>query len=853
MRWIVGVTVLAPGLAGRPWREDSTKISDAVQDSTGQVWGVTHDVGWGLYRWEDDAWKSVAILGVPGGAGPFALARGSDGAVYCLWSGATGHAITRHQGTSSTLLATFTGHLNLSPRIFVDPNGNVWITEPGRHIFRISREGKVESVYTIADKQFLDFGRLRDEESGFNPVHATADARGRIWFWSDSLARGTNLASLEGVLIFDGEQFEYHPRIAGVPDKKLSILEPDDAAHMWLAVIDEGLYRVDINTLTATPAPQPDAKPFHTVQKIFHANQETYLVSGPVWLPVPERSGNGRSGRLWRQKDGGWKRVVNGLDMRPEYAQSPFRSWLATARGLWVGAFGVGPWFIPAGNAEPVLIDWHHGYPLDGSDHLFQLSDGRLLVIAVNEGNLVVKAADLLAAFQSPPEVQTLNPMRPFIQDVRRHILGILAPGDNALSDWDGKTWTGHPLPGGFDPAHFLTFAEDSLKRVWLLPDARGKSVVIFDPAKETSEIYPSYPEALQAQLPHREGFHLDENFFTLPSFTRDGRICYRDEWHRVRYFDGQKWQLWTRKAIDGGNILTSDGPAFFDQAGNVAVNIQGRTWEFREGAGWHSTSFEPGLGTDRERQAHHFPPVPSGCEIRNPDSVVQDRLGSDWLTFRGQLYRAIPGLCLPQFSPGEHQPFIDSRRPTKVLIDLEGNAFLETYFNSSPNTGEYVVIKARQPLPKTILRATADSSGVVKLHFDTHAKGKTWRSWRVDGGSWITPTHDVETTLDWLSNGKHRIEAAAIDERLQIDPTPAEAVVDIRADTGEQIKALIQKLGDPDYAVREKAVTALVRQPAPALPTLQAAREKAGPDQRWWIDAAIQQIEELLSTNKKP
>jgi hypothetical protein len=47
--------------------------------------------------------------------------------------------------------------------------------------------------------------------------------------------------------------------------------------------------------------------------------------------------------------------------------------------------------------------------------------------------------------------------------------------------------------------------------------------------------------------------------------------------------------------------------------------------------------------------------------------------------------------------------------------------------------------------------------------------------------------------------------------------------------------------------------VAALLRQPALALPLLRSAREKADADQRWWIDAAIQQIEESLSTNKKP
>jgi streptogramin lyase len=831
---------------------DSTKISQAVQDSRGQVWGITYYVGWGLYRWEGDTWKSAAVAGVSGG-GPFALVRGPDGAVYCVWSNNDTHALTWHRGTESKLVAQFTGHLADLPRILFDPIGNAWITERGRHIFRVTPQGKAECVYTIADKQFLEDGRPKDERSGFNPVYATADARGRIWFWSDCLAGGTNLASLEGVLIFDGKKFEHHSHIAGVPDKKLSIVAPHDAEHMWLAVADDQLYTVDIDTLTATPVPDPDPKAFRYVQKIFHADQETYLVSGSIWQPVPERVGDGRSGALWRLKDGKWEKLVNGLDMRPEFAQHPFRPFLPTERGLWLGAFGVGPWFIPAGRSKPVLIDWHYAYPLDGSEGLFQLADGRLLIVSANQGSIAVKPADLLAALQSPSEVSELNPVRPFIQDVRGHILAILATGNNALNDWDGKAWTDHALPSGFDPAHFCAFAEDSLNRIWLLPDAFGKSVAIFDPTHETLEFYPDYPAALRAQLARHETFHFDANLCMVPSFTPDGRICYRDEWWRVRYFNGQEWRRWERKEIDGNPSPVTDGPAFFDRAGNVAVNIEGKTWEFTEAGGWHTTNFERGLGTDWERQAHYSPALPAGCEIGNPESIAQDRLGTYWFTHRGQLYRAIPGLCLPQFSAQEHQPFIDSRKVNEVSIDLQGNVFLDTRFNNYPDIGEYVIVKARPPLPETILHATADPLGTVELRFSTRSQGTVWFTWRVDHGPWAVPTHKSKATLEWLPNGRHRIEATTIDGRLQIDPTPAAALVEIRVNPQEQITSLIKKLNDTDYSVRDAAVAALVRQPVLALPLLQSAREKAGPDQRWWIDAAIQQIEGNLSKNGKP
>jgi HEAT repeat protein len=91
------------------------------------------------------------------------------------------------------------------------------------------------------------------------------------------------------------------------------------------------------------------------------------------------------------------------------------------------------------------------------------------------------------------------------------------------------------------------------------------------------------------------------------------------------------------------------------------------------------------------------------------------------------------------------------------------------------------------------------------------------------------------------------------MDDRLQIESTPAATEVTVHVDTGKQLATLIEQLKDPDYSVRNAAVQALARQPEKALPLLQSAREKAGPDEQWWIDAAIQQIQQKLAGKEKP
>ncbi len=851
---------LAPSLAAQPWRVDPTRLNALAQDSTGQVWGIGILMSENLYRWEEDRWNAVAVDGVPANYWPAALATGPDGEVYCLWSAGEGeHTVTRHKGSASKVVAHFAGDLDrFFPNIFIDSNKNIWITEAGIHIYRITPDGKAECAYTIEYDHGYEANLPKKARLNFDSVYATADGQGRVWFWSGRRGGGRGVPSLQGILIFDGKKFDLHSDLPDPSVKTYSTVEPDDANHMLLGGPRGHLYRVDTRTLIAEAVTEPASSAFRFVQSIYHAGRATYIVAVDGSMPVAERSGEGRIGALWRLQDGEWKRLVNGIDMRPQILTDSARSFLATPAGLWLGAFGTGPWFIPAGPGEPVHIDWRYGYSLDESEGLMALPDGRLLVVAATSGSMAcgsmaVMPANLLAAFQSPDEVRTLNPLRVLVPDHQNHLWGFLSGDRPVISEWDGKAWTDHALPEDFDPLRFWNFGLDSQNRIWLLSGRCQGAVSIFNPQRGNVEVYPGFSDALQAQLPNRASFHVQGNLFTVSTFTPDGHIGYRDGCGQAHYFNGQAWQMWRPQDIDAGQRGNFDGPAFFDHAGNFAVNIAGKTWEYAKGEGWHVTSFERGYGTDQESTAPQAPPPPPGCAVSNPGSVAQDRLGTYWLTSQGQLYRAISGLCVAQFSPEQREPFGDSRTIKTVMIDPVGNAFLETYFLAHPDVGEYVIVDARSPLPQIKIHASVEASGVVRLKFETQVKGKAWFTWRVDGGAWTPPTESAETAVDGLANGQHRIEGAALDERLQIESTPAVADVAIRVDPEKQLAALMEQLKDQDYSVREAAVAALARQPALALPLLQSAREKAEPDQRWWIDAAIQQIKENVTKNRTP
>ena len=411
-RLLLSVLVLASSLAAQPWHVDAARLRGLAQDSDHQVWAIGYSPSQGIYRWGDDRWNPVDVDGIPNNSEPIVIAGGSDGAVYCLWRSALGvHALTRHRGNTSNLLAQFAGSLSPSASIFVDLQGNVWITEAGPHIYRVTSQGKAECIYTIPDDDYMAFGPTRGPGRMFNPVYAVGDGEGRIWFWSGGFPTKTNLNSIQGLLIYDGESFKNYPRLVDVSYDKVSALEPDDSEHMWMSMVENGLYRVDIKALTAAAVSDPEPGAFRYVNRIFRNGEATYVVTMSPAGMDPEPGGEGRFGSMWRLRDGEWKRLVNGLDMRTENGQDPIRPFVATPAGLWVGAYGTGPWFIPHGLGQPVHIDWHYGYPLAGSDCLIPLPDGRLLLATPDLGSVAVMPADLLAAFQSTTGIRYAKPL----------------------------------------------------------------------------------------------------------------------------------------------------------------------------------------------------------------------------------------------------------------------------------------------------------------------------------------------------------------------------------------------------------------------------------------------------------
>ena len=230
--------------------------------------------------------------------------------------------------------------------------------------------------------------------------------------------------------------------------------------------------------------------------------------------------------------------------------------------------------------------------------------------------------------------------------------------------------------------------------------------------------------------------------------------------------------------------------------------------------------------------------------DIPDADSVVADRSGIYWVVAQRKVYRAGFGLHAAVFPASEPQPFADGRKLTAAHVDNAGNAFFAD-----------LAVRPRRGGVRPGARRAAENNNCAAHEIRRRPDAGTVRDQRSESAFHLAARrrrverghhkHDVATRRHGA--GHHRVQVIAIDERLQTDPVPAEISFESRLDTAQRLQRLIAQLGDKDFARREAAVKSLASLPQAALPALKTAREKASDDQRWWIDAAIQEIERKI------
>ena len=413
----------------------------------------------------------------------------------------------------------------------------------------------------------------------------------------------------------------------------------------------------------------------------------------------------------------------------------------------------------------------------------------------------------------------------------------------SAVLRWHaGDGWKEVPLPKEISAQKIARLAVDSLGRTWLFPDDTTQAVALFAPKESKWETFETLENAYHSQLQRHPDFQVEADWLS-PRYSKDGRITFSHPRERLHYFDGKEWSSADGLLTTVGDFRAEIRP-FFNRLGRLAWNYRSDfglvTRELHEEEGWQDGRFEDNPKEPRWR-GEKEPPLPRGAVSGKPSSQTQDRLGSTWFVMNHQLYRALPGVCVPIFQEGEPNPFVDNRSLDQAFIAPNGEIFLLT---DRYHRGEYLHMKFDAPLPDTKARIETATGGSAEIDVESSIPAGAWFRWRLGSGNWSDPVQDRSISLKGLPSGEAQCEIVALDQWLRADPTPAILKIANKIPEAARLSDLIGELSSPDLDKREAAVRTLASHPETALPALNAARATATEENIWWIDAALQEAE---------
>lgn len=711
---------------------DTTSISAVAQADDGTVWAAGGGRSGQLYRWQRGGWSNVPSPIPVSTASPLKLeylrANGLIPQPEGVWPGPNGGVLVDwldpttqeselywQRGNQAKLLAAAASvrpgaHLDIeivasaaSRTVVITRDQQRWqngipVSGQPAGIFGVSKDGRLERIYTFAPDQYLPYRIPTYLPPFFQPIQITRDAEGRVWIWCGWLYRGeaSDLA-LEGFVVTDGKTVQYERRIQGLPNAHLVSLDAWDSSHLAAATFGGGLYTIDTATFEAQPVAEPRSGAFRFVKKVFRTGNDRYVLTFDP--DVVAGATFGAMGAVWRLRDGHWKQVLQD--------QSDISNiGVATSGGLWLATSDFrGLWFIPVhGSArrETSL----QGLSINDVKQLFQLPGGDILAtgaghfaqtraVEFNPEALLKKQATASAGFT------VIYPRTRLQPDRQRNFWGILQPG--ALSEWNGSQWIAHPFPPMINPSRIVALDIDARGRVWLFPNCRLGPMGIFNPAEDRWTTYQGYRDALARSTQPVHFLHPEDDRMR-PIYGPNSQIVFVGMCWGVNYFDGSSWHLWNQRQLPGP--LDLERPPFFDASGHMAFDpapnvrrLESRvprpgwnkptTWEWTADSLWHIVPYEPGETVRLPNPFAALPPPPGGCATMSPSSLVQDSTGRTWWVADGALYKGITGQCQIVLPASASQPFIDGRQLVRVLLDARGNAFLETHVPFS-----YVVLR---------------------------------------------------------------------------------------------------------------------------------------------------------------
>jgi len=769
------------------------------------------------------------------------MVKTADGAVVAAWVfKGDGMAVTRHIGDSSTVLGLEKGDKQSIPNLIhptIDSKGRIWLSGSFPRIYRTDGNGGIVMVHEFTPEDFRSREKKRMLTSNlYNPIHCDEDGLGRMWVWSGTC--GVHIShwgpnpnldpspSLHGVYTVSEDKWELHDDLGAIQGADILCVARFDNQHMIASDSENGVYKVDIQNWTT--------QDLHGPQWELRNVNEMFVDGGDIYA-LDRNTGT----HLWRWSNVQWNEVVSDFERTTNGMGYSPRPRFRMKEGLIVQG-SEHTWLLP--NTGPAKMpSWKSAFPVSKIKAMVQLKDGTFCILA-SETATETDTQIYYCGMADPSDdwsshrIVEVEPDRAWLSS--KHFWMIPRQDSTVLKEWNGKTWLSHSIPKPGRGDNLLN--EDDQGRIWIY-NADG-TVNLFDLAKSQWQSFSDLDSCLAATKGNP--VHL-QHFWThvFPRYSSDKqRIAYCHE-AKLHYFNGSVWQIFRWSDISGWPGEGALNSPWFDAQDKLCVGTQARTtWQFGENGQWHSIPFTEHLADDYDspkKTKFSMDTLPEGCPIQNPHSIQTDNLGAFWFTKDGNLYRCIGDQCVSVFEPTEITPFNSTPYLKEVDVDSQGDAFIECF---AAETRRYLIL-AKRPPPQTAIDLKRTNEDSIVATFNPHSDGVTNFRWQLDDG----PTQLSKSNslaLDHLPNGAHVLKVTAIDDQLNMDASPAKASFETKIDTTKQIELLVNQLLGPDHDLRKSAVEALAKQPGNSLPALTKARETASDDQRWWIDAAIQECE---------
>lgn len=800
-------------------------LDQMAPDGNGRI--VAFSKAWldKLAVYDNGRWREMPVAPADKPSNPRGLLALKDGLIAAVWNTGKGEwMLTVLDGDRIARKIPFAWPLDSWANFEMarDSRGRVWLSGGLPEVVRCDPSTGEARVFNLAPLA------TEPPKERWNSVYFTEDPRGGLWLWASSQA--DNYVSLPGPVRVIGDALELLPEIPGYTGKRLVELRARDKDSMWIGTRSDGLFALDLGTLSAARVAGPPGNSMHYFGGMFPF--------GNTWLVL---GGSGSRMGLWQLADGKWTQRLGPGQVRFSRWNKPAPASLEIESGA-LFAIEDGILFVPRAGDGAKVLDWRNGWTLGGAGQFLPLGGDRFAVLS-RGGNPPRWAVADLRDYLEPrtlSDAEEILPWRAWAVDGQDRVFTFLEEKPTALDVWQNGAWRTILLPDGLKSDRLSHVEIDARGNSWVFSDEIADPVGILSPDLKAWIIEPDYRAALAKHIAELDGFG-SGLWWLRPVTGPNGQIAFRTQNWEIVHREGEVWKTWKLQDIgafpDGDRVSTP----FFAPDGRLCVNTlrSDKTWKLGTDGRWTAESKLPGIEDmwTNNKPRHTDRKLPDGFVPKNIRApwVATDNLGMTWVAGNGNLFKHYKGRTVAVFDGSAMHPFMQNPPIHSVRVDRHGNAWLQLGIDSI----KHAMIPARKfPAPDIALRVDRWGEAGLRAPVDGTVE------WRIDGGNWRT-LPPGETSLGFLPSGKHEADFRVITPRLDLIGPITQTVL-VAMDPKNQIAHFIGLLKTGPDRMRELAVAALSARPDLAIPALKASEAK---EDSWWIQAALQECERRSAT----